>query len=112
MHIGILKKTGFCVAFHSGSWIAQRQQIVHAAEAAQKQVVSEAPADCSESTAPTLPRLKKSDQVVPAQGTAAGKGTPSSSKKQAKEKGNKSSKAEETDEEDADERWKKRMRSK
>ena len=78
----------------------------HAAEAAQEQIVSEAPVDDSESTAPkpapTLPKLKKTAQDVPTRGTAAGKGAPSSSKKQAKEKGKEPDKAEETDNEDGD----------
>ena len=80
---------------------------VHAAEAAQKQVVFEAPVDDSGSTtttsAPTLPKMKKNAQVEPTRGTRAEKGTPSSSKKQAKEKGKESDKVEETDDEDADE---------
>ena len=61
---------------------------MHAAEAVQEQIVTEAPADDSEPTAPapTLPKLKKTAQLVPTRGTAAGKGTPSSSKKQAKGK--------------------------
>ena len=81
----------------------QGHQKVHATEAAQQQIVSEAPVDDSESTAPTLPGLKKTAQVVPTRGSAARKGTPSSSKKQAKEKGKESDKAEETDNQDADE---------
>ena len=80
---------------------------MHAAEAAEEQIVSEAPGDDSESTAPkpapTLPKLKKSSQDVPTWGTAAGKGTPSSSKKQAKEKAKELNKAEETDDGDGDE---------
>ena len=80
---------------------------VHAAEAAQEQIVSEAPVDDSESTAPkpapTLPKLKKTAKLVPTRGTAAGKGNPSSSKKQAKEKGQELDKAEETDAKDGDE---------
>ena len=82
-------------------------QKVHAAEAAQEQIVCEAPVDMSESTAPrrapTLPKLNKTAQVVPTRGTAAGKGTPSSSKKQAKEKGRGSDKTEESDDDDGDE---------
>ena len=64
-------------------------QQVHAAEAVQEDVVTEAPADDTEpvAPAPTLPmqaKVKKTANVIPTQGTAAGKGTPSSSKKQAK----------------------------
>ena len=81
-------------------------QKVHAAEAAQEQIMIEAPIDESESTAPktapTLPKLKKTAQVVPTRGTAAGKGTPSSSKKQAEGKGKKSDKPEESDDDDGD----------
>ena len=62
-------------------------QKVHAAETVPKEVVTEAPADDTEpvAPAPTLPRqakVKKTAKAVPTQGTAAGKGTPSSSKKQ------------------------------
>ena len=69
-------------------------QKLHAAEAVQEPIVTEAPADDSESPAPapTLPKLKKTAQVVPTLGTAAGKGTPSSSKKQEKAKGKESDK--------------------
>ena len=77
---------------------------MHAAEAAQKQILSEAPVDERESTAPkpapTLPKLKKTAQVVPTRGTAARKGTPSSSKKQPKEKGKEWDKPKESDEAD------------
>ena len=72
-----------------------------------KQIVAEALVDDSESTttkpAPTLPKLKKTANVLPTWGTAAREGTPASSKKQAKEKGKESDKAEETDDEDGDE---------
>ena len=66
-------------------------QKVHVAEAVQEEVVAEAPADDTDpvAPAPTLPmqaKVKKAAKVVPTQGTAAGKGTPSSSKKQAKRK--------------------------
>ena len=55
--------------------------------------MTEAPADDTEAVppAPTLPmqaKVKKTAKVIPTQGTAARKGTPSSSKKQAKEKEN------------------------
>ena len=61
---------GFCTGFvHVG------HQKVYAAEAAQEPIVSEVPADESESTAPknapTLPKLKKTAKVVPTRGTAA-----------------------------------------
>ena len=53
---------------------------VHVAKAAQEQIVSQAQADDNESAAPkpapTLPKMKKTAQVVPTRGTAAGKGTP------------------------------------
>ena len=59
-------------------------QKVHAAEAVEEQIVTGAPADNSEpvAPAPTLPsqaKVKKTANVVPTQGTAAGKGSPSSS---------------------------------
>ena len=80
---------------------------VHVAQAAQEQIVSEAPVDGGESTttkpAPTLPKLKKTAEVVRTQGTALGKGNPSSSRRQAKEKGKESDKAKETDDEDGGE---------
>ena len=80
-------------------------QKVHDAEAVQEQIVTEAPADGSEPTAPapTLPKLKKTARVVPTRGTAAEKGTPSSSKKQAKGKEKESDKPGESDDDDADE---------
>ena len=81
----------------------QGHQKVHAAEALPEQDVFEALVDASESTSPTLPKMKKSTQVVPTRGTAAGKGTPSSSKKKAKEKGKDSDKAEATEDEEAHE---------
>ena len=81
-------------------------QKVHAAEAAQEQIVTESPVDESVSTAPqpapTLPKLKKTAKVVLIRGTAAGKRTFSSSKKQEKEKGKESTKTEESDNDDAD----------
>ena len=55
--------------------------------------------------APTLPRqaeVKKTAKVVPTQGAAAGEGTPSSSKKPAKEKEKESDKPGESDDNDAD----------
>ena len=66
-------------------------QKVHAAEAVQEDVVTEAPADDTEpvAPAPTLPmqvKVKKTPKVIPTQGAAAGKGTASSSRKQAKGK--------------------------
>ena len=66
-------------------------QKVHAAEAVQAEVVTEAPTDDTEPVAPTptLPmqtKVKKTAKVVPTQGTAAGKGTPSRGKEQAKGK--------------------------
>ena len=83
-------------------------QKVHAAEAVQEQVVTEAPADETEpvAPAPTLPsqaNVKKTAKVVPAQGTAAGKGTPSSSKKQGKGKEKELDKPGESDDDHADE---------
>ena len=82
-------------------------QKVHTAEAAREQIVADAPVDNSEytatKTAPTLPKMKKTAEVVPSRGTAAEKRTASSSRKQAKEKEKESDKAEGTDNEDADE---------
>ena len=83
-------------------------QNVHAAEAVQKQILTEAPADDSEpiAPAPTLPsqaKMKKSAKAVPTQGTATRKGTPSSIKKQAKGREKESDKPEESDLDDADE---------
>ena len=83
-------------------------QKVHAAEAVQEEVVTESPADDTEpvAPAPTLlmqTKVKKTAKVVPTQGTAAGKGTPSSSKKQAKGKEKESDKPGESVDDDADE---------
>ena len=82
-------------------------QKVHAAEAVQEDVVTEAPADDTEpvAPAPTVPmqaKVKKAAKVIPTQGTAAGKGTPSSSMKQAKGKDKESDKPGESDDDDAD----------
>ena len=104
------------MAFHCGFLDSNRghegHEKVHAAEAAQEQIVTEAPVDESASTAPkpapTVPMRKKTAQVVPTRGNAAGKGTASSSKKQAKGKGKESDKAEESDDDDADEETDKR----
>ena len=86
----------------------ERHQKVHAAEAVKEDVVTEAPADDTEpvAPAPTLPmqaKVKKTAKVIPTQGTAAGKGTPSSSKKQAKAKEKEYDKPGESDDDDADE---------
>ena len=86
----------------------QGHQQVHAAEAVQEDVVTEAPADDTEpvAAAPTLPmqaKVKKTAKVIPTQGTAAGKGTPSSSKKQAKGKEKESDKPAESDDDDTNE---------
>ena len=83
-------------------------QQVHAAEAVQEDVVTEAPADNTEpvAPAPTLPmqaKVKKIAKVIPTQGTAAGKETPSSSKKQAKGKEKEFDKPAESNDDDADE---------
>ena len=83
-------------------------QQVHAEEAVQEDVVTEAPADDTEpvAPAPTLPiqpKPKKTAKVIPSQGTAAGKGTPSSSKNQAKGKEKESDKPTESDNDDTDE---------
>ena len=50
--------------------------------------------------------VKKTAKVIPTQGTAAGKGTPSSSKKQAKGKDKASDKPGESDDDNADEKEK------
>ena len=71
---------------------------MHTAEAAQEQIVTEAPVDGSEFN---VPNLKKTAQVLQTRGTAARKGTPSSSKKQAKGKGKESDKPKESDDDDA-----------
>ena len=83
-------------------------QQVHAAEAVQEDVVTGAPADDTEhvAPAPTLPmqaKVKKTAKVIPTQGTAAGKGTPSRSKKQAKAKEKELDKPVESDIDNADE---------
>ena len=80
---------------------------MHAAEAVQEQIVTQAPADDTEcvAPAPTLPsqaKVKKTAKVVPTQGSAARKGTPSSSKKPAKGKEKESDKPGEPEDEDAD----------
>ena len=74
--------------------------------------VTEAPADDTEpvAPAPTLPmqaKVKKTAKVIPTQGTAAGKGTPLSSKKRAKGKEKGSDKPAESDDDDADREEKK-----
>ena len=81
---------------------------MHAAEAVKEDVVTEASAKDTEpvAPAPTLPmqaKVKKTAKVIPTQGTAAGKGNPSSSKKQAKGKEKESDKPAESDDEDANE---------
>ena len=83
-------------------------QKVHAPEAIQEQIVTEAPADDSEPVAPaaTLPsqaKVKKTAKAIPTQGNAAEKGTASSSKKQAKGKEKVSDKPREADDDDANE---------
>ena len=83
-------------------------QKVHAAGAFQEQIVTEAPAHNDEPAAPspTLPtvaNVKKTAKVVPTQGTAAQKGAPLSSKKQAKGEEKESDKPGESDDDDADE---------
>ena len=83
-------------------------QQVHAAEAVREDVVTEAPADDAEpvAPAPTLPmqaKVKRTSKVVPTQGTAAEKGTPSGGKKQAKGKEKESDKPAESDDDDVDE---------
>ena len=96
LQLGILKKSGFSVACHCGFFDSNRghegHQQVHAAKAVQEDVVTEAPANDTEpvAPAPTLPmqaKVKKTAKVIPTQGIAAGKGTPSSSKRQSKGKG-------------------------
>ena len=87
--------------------VHEGHQQVHAVEAVQKDVVTEAPADDTEPVAPApiLPmqaKVKKTAKVVPTQGTAAGKGTPSSGKKQAKGKEKELDKPAESDDDDAD----------
>ena len=82
---------------------------MHAAEAVQEDVLTEAPADNTEpvAPAPTLPMQameRKTAKVTPTQGTAAGKGTPSSSKKQAKGKEKEWDEPGESDDDAADEK--------
>ena len=72
---------------------------MHAAEAIQEQIVTQAPADHSGpvAPAPTLPsqaKVTRTAKVAPTQGTAARTGTPSSSKKQRKGKEKESDKPE------------------
>ena len=81
-------------------------QKVPAAEAVQEEVVTEAPADDTEPVAPSSTllmqaKVKRTAKVVPTQGTAAGKETPSSSKKQAQGKEKESDKPGESDDDDA-----------
>ena len=81
---------------------------LHAAEAVQEQIVSEALADNTGhvAPAPTLSsqaKVKKTAKVVPTEGSAAGKGTPSSSKKPAKGKEKESDKPGASEDDDADE---------
>ena len=81
---------------------------MHDAEAVREDVVTEVPADDTEpvAPAPTLPmqtKVKQTAKLVPTQGTAAGKGTPSGGKKQAEGKEKKSDNPAESDDDDADE---------
>ena len=81
---------------------------MHAAEAVEEQILTEAPADDSEPVVPalTLPsqaKVKKTAKGVPTQGTAAGKGTLSSSKKPPKGKEKESDKPGESDNDNAGE---------
>ena len=81
---------------------------MQAAEVVKKDVMTEAPADDTEPVAPepTLlmqAKVKKTAKVIPTQGTAAGIGTPSSSKMQAKGKDKESDKPRESDNDDDDE---------
>ena len=83
-------------------------QKVHAAEAVQEQIMTEALADDSEpvAPAPTLPsqaKVKRNARVVQTQGTGDGRGSPSSSKKPPKGKDRESNKPGESDNDDADE---------
>ena len=81
-------------------------QQVHAAEAVREDVVTKADDTEPVAPAPTLQmqaKVNKTSKVVPTQGTAAGKGTPSSGKKQAKGKEKESDKPAESDDDDADE---------
>ena len=76
-------------------------------QSSSRQIVTEAPADDSEpvAPAPTLPsqaKVKRTANVVPTQGTAARKATPSSSKKEAKGNKKESDKPRELDDDDAD----------
>ena len=81
---------------------------MHAAEGVEEQIVTEAPADDTETVAPapTLPsqaKVKKTAKAVLTQGTTAGKGTFWSSKKPAKGKEKESDKPGESDDDDTDE---------
>ena len=90
-----------------GSRGFEGHQKVHAAEAVQEHILTEAHADETEpvAPAPTLPsqaKVKKTATVVPTQGTAAGRATPSSSKKPAKGKVKELDKPGESNNDDAD----------
>ena len=72
MQLGILKKTGFCMAFHFGFWIATKVRKGSRRcmlQKPQEQIVSEAPVDDGETTttrpAPTLLKLTKTAQLMP-----------------------------------------------
>ena len=108
LHLGILKKSGIPLWVLDSNRRHEGHQRVHAAEAVQEDVVTEAPADDTEpvAPAPTLPmqaKVKKTAKVIPTQGTADGKGTPSSSKKQATGKEKEWDKPTESDDDDTDE---------
>ena len=102
MHPGILKKSGFCVAFHSGLSIA-----TEVTKGTRRCMLPKPPKNTlclsplNDDSESNVPKPACTAQVTPPRATAAGKGTPSSSKK-AKEKGKESDKAEETDNEDGD----------
>ena len=80
----------------------QGHQKLHAGEAAHEQEVSEAPVPAIESTVPTLPKMKKTAQIVPTRSTAVRKETPSSGNKKAKERGKESNKADGAEDENAE----------
>ena len=108
LQLGTLKKGRIPLWVLDSNRGHEGHQQVHAAEAVQEDVPTEAPADDTEpvAPAPTLPmqaKVKKATKVIPTQGTAAGKGTPSSSKKQAKGKEKESDKPAESDDDDTDE---------
>ena len=84
MQLWILKNTGFCVAFHSwfgiGTKVTKGIRSCMLQKPPKKRMWLRPPSTRVNlrlaKIAPTLPKMKKTAQVVRTRGTAGGKGTP------------------------------------